>query len=292
MIKNVHKILNNSKYIILSIIFLTLPLTITPNEIKTDQEATISKPSTYRNIYSTIISSFSLIFISEFGDRTFFVIMIYSLTNEPLKTFLVATPTLLLLNLAAISFGSALPIFVYVRILQWIAFFVFLLLSAILLHDGIILDYHAMKKDFITTYRKYSKQENLDNRNDQEARNLRQGLLEGTNVNESDRSQSISLRNLNQEPPAFDTTWSFVTSLILSECGDKSQISGIFIGALHDFYSVLIGTSLAFIFTILISIGIGNYISPKISKKTIMIVTGCIYLLFSLSYLLQLIGYI
>ena len=268
------------KYFLFIIIIFTYPTLTNSDKILNNRHLQEVGRTLYQdNSFSTIISSFSIIFFSEFGDRTFFVIMIYSLTNEPIKTFLNSAPTLLILNFAAISFGCALPIFVYRRMLEWMACFVFAILSFILLYDGLILDYHSMKNDFVKTYRKYSKHEDTK---ENEYTNLRSGLLQ-----DEESQANITLRDLNQEPPAFDTTWSFVTSLILSECGDKSQISGILIGALNDFYPVLIGTSFAFLVNIIISICIGYYISGKISKKSIMIITGMVYLIFAISYLLQ-----
>jgi len=271
------------KYFIMIVLFLS----ITTISIKTTINDKIQNEKKYdaihNNFYSTVTSSFSLIFLSELGDRTFFVIMIYSLSNQPFRTFILSFPSLIILNFAAISLGSALPIFLYRKMLEWIAFFIFLTLSIILLYDGFVLDYHTMKTDFIETLRKYSKHEDSEEIED-EYRNLRQELLGNESI------QNISLRNLNQQPPVFDTSSAFITSLILSECGDKSQISGILIGALQDFYAIFIGTSLAFFVSIIIAISIGNYIAASVTKKSILIFTGIIYFLFALSYLLQIYG--
>jgi putative Ca2+/H+ antiporter (TMEM165/GDT1 family) len=189
--------------------------------------------------------------------------MLYGLTHSFLKTFFISSTTLLTLNVLALTLGRSLPFFLYRKWIDWIAVFIFFFFGIILLHDSYNYDYEA-----------YTFQSELSN-----------PLIENREESQMTTTKS-TISNLDQH--TYDTSLSFITSLVLAECGDKSQITSIVIGALYDFKPVLLGTSLALLSCIILAVFIGNYISQKINKNQINLISGIVFILFGISYLIQL----
>jgi putative Ca2+/H+ antiporter (TMEM165/GDT1 family) len=243
------------------------------NKIKHDQ------PKNKQGFFQSFFSGYCLIFISELLDRTFFLNMIYALTHSFMKTFIISTVTLLSLNTAALILGNSMPIFFYKNIIDWIAVIVFFFIGSILLYDSLTVDGHVIYED-------YKEVETLVRKQSQDAKEQK--------INEKGQLGQLKepLIERNKEEPAFDTTWSFVTSLILAECGDKSQITGVVIGAVYNFYSVWLGTTLGYLTCILLAIWSGHFLSQKITKRQIHLVSGVTFIVFGITYLLQLLNLI
>ena len=74
--------------------------------------------------------------------------------------------------------------------------------------------------------------------------------------------------------------------LIVSEIGDKSEITTIVIAALYNLTGVLIRTMLAYVCTIIMAIALGKIISKYITETQINFTGGIIFLLFALQILL------
>lgn len=252
-------------------IICTLPTPTEEIKNKLEHDKLTNKQGFIRSFFS----GYCLIFISEFLDRTFFLNMIYALTHSFIKTFTISSITLLSLNTAALILGNSLPIFFYKNIIDWIAVIVFFFIGIVLIYDGLTVDGQVIYQDYKEVEKSVKKQseDNLDKK-----------IIEKSRTDELNQE----LIERNKEEPAFDTTWSFVTSLILAECGDKSQITGVVIGAVYIFYAVWLGTTLGYLTCIFLAIWSGHLLSSKITKRQIHLVSGVFFILFGISYLVQL----
>lgn len=221
------------------------------------EDALSERKETHPSFLQSAFSGFCLIFISELMDRTFFLNMLYGLTHSFLKTFLISSITLLILNIAALSLGKSLPFFLYRWIIDWIAIFVFFLFGIVYIYD--YYNYYNPVEDSLT---------------------LKEPLI--------DENGKKSAQIINE--PAIDTTWSFVTSLVIAECGDKSQITAVIIGAVYNYLGVLLGTSLAMVLCIVLAIWTGNFLSQRINKRQVYLFSGITFILFGISYLLQILA--
>jgi putative Ca2+/H+ antiporter (TMEM165/GDT1 family) len=96
--------------------------------------------------------------------------------------------------------------------------------------------------------------------------------------------------NKNKKTNIFTSRWSYVSGLIIAEMGDKSQISAIVLGAINNFYGVLLGTTLAFILCIVMSSITGKELSAKFTHRQLTILGGSMFLLFAAIYFLQVTG--
>jgi putative Ca2+/H+ antiporter (TMEM165/GDT1 family) len=253
------------------IIFVYVFVIMSENFISCKSKKDVLKedqPKNKQDYLQSFFSGYCLIFISELLDRTFFLNMIYALTHSFMKTFVISSLTLLTLNSAALILGNSMPFFFYKNLIDWIAVFVFFLFGTILLYDSLAVNGHILYEDYKEVETEVRKQSH-------EAQETQAGLTQPF-IQET------------KHEPAFDTSWSFVTSLILAECGDKSQITGVVIGAVYNFYGVLLGTSLGYLTCILLAIWSGHFLSKRITKRQIHFISGVFFILFGISYLFQL----
>jgi putative Ca2+/H+ antiporter (TMEM165/GDT1 family) len=246
------------------VLFLVKSLLYFPHFIICSRKQNLSQ----QGFFQSLLSGLCLIFISELLDRTFFLNMIYGLNHSFFRTFIISSVTLLSLNFAALFLGKTMPFFFYRQILDWIAVFVFFFFGVFMVYDGVKSESHTMYEDFVEVKDSIRKQST-------DKKVLEVPLL----PQETDDQQ--------EEIPIFESTWPFVTSLVLAECGDKSQITGVVIGAVYNFYGVLIGTSIGLLICIFVSIWAGKFLSKKINHKQMHILAGSIFLLFGVSYLMQ-----
>jgi putative Ca2+/H+ antiporter (TMEM165/GDT1 family) len=78
----------------------------------------------------------------------------------------------------------------------------------------------------------------------------------------------------------LNQTLKISSMIFLSELGDKSQITTIFLSSKYDPLWVFLGTSVAHVFVIAISIFLGYLLSNKISKRSLMIIGAITFILF------------
>lgn len=80
--------------------------------------------------------------------------------------------------------------------------------------------------------------------------------------------------------------YTLMYTILVAECGDRSQISSILLATVYNFSGVMLGTTVALICTILIAVFLGAFISKYISEKSLNYVAAGIFLGFGLEILL------
>jgi len=210
-----------------------------------------------------------MFFFSELGDKTFFLTMIYAATNSFLKTLLVSGSTMLVMNFLALLLGFYIPIFLYRNIIDWVAIIVFGFFGLKMIYDAYHMDNKLINSE-------YEEVKQLVRRNSSK----RMIYLK----NEDIKSPLIPKEN---EEANFESIFTFISTLVIAELGDKSQIAAIILGAKDNFYGVLIGTSLGFLLCTITAILFGNFLSKTLTNKQITYMGGVMFLLFSLAYLFE-----
>ena len=210
----------------------------------------------------SITQSFTLIFLSELGDRTFILVVIYV---GKLSWFLLLLTSFLsmgLMNILAIFIGYLVPLLLVKELIDWIGFFCFLIFGIMSINESLNMESTTLHEEII-------KQQEEDEKNYQKL----------PDSEESNKS-------------TFSTCLELFSFLCLSEIGDKSEITTIAITAMYNFYGVVIGTMLAYFCTIILAIFLGHILSKYITEKRMNIIGGVIFLLFALEILLYKIGLI
>lgn len=101
---------------------------------------------------------------------------------------------------------------------------------------------------------------------------------------QSDNKKVVVLSPKHHEKTTFQIVWGFSMSLILAECGDRSQITAVAIAAIYDFKGVLLGSSIAHIIAAFIAVTIGHYVSEHVSQKTITLIGGVLFYLYAIDF--------
>lgn len=239
------------------------------------------------NFWKSVVSGFSLIFISEIGDNTFILAIIFSIKLGHILTFIATSSTLVLLNFTSLLIGKLIPVILYKPILDWIAIVVFSLFSIYMFIEGIKMDNKLLIEEI--------NEENAENQDNE----LQEVLVENEdniNNNQSDAKEikiidSNTEQNNNKIKKEKNYDYNIVTrtfmycgSLIIAECGDRSQITAITIAAVYDFKGVVIGSSLGHILATFIAVTIGKLFSRFISEKIITLIGSFLFLIFAIDF--------
>ena len=91
----------------------------------------------------------------------------------------------------------------------------------------------------------------------------------------------INPSNENNHQNNFEAVCHLISSLIIAECGGRTQITTIMISSVYDFNGVLIGTTFAKITNLIIAIFAGHILSKHITEKIIYYLEAVLFLLFA-----------
>ena len=181
---------------------------------------------------------------------------------------LVSLGSMFLMNVLAILIGNMVPLLLVRGIVDWIGFFCFLGFGILNLYDG-------CNKESKTVVEEYNEEMS---ENAHHYSRLRGG--EYDEMVQEENGKPVKYKSL------AGLCGELFTSLLVSELGDKSEIATITIAALYNVYGVLIGTTVAYLLTILIGAFIGHVVGQYITEKTMCIIGGLLFLGFALEILI------
>ena len=210
--------------------------------------------------------SFLIIFLSEIADRTFILILIYTSKISWFPLLITSILALGFMNIIAVSIGYLIPLLLLKEVVDWIGFACFALFGVFSIYSSFSEEAETVEDKLIETQK-------------EEERSYTD--IEAHNNN-----------NHNGNGSWFSNCVQLCWLLIVSEIGDKSEITTIAIAALYNLTGVLIGTMLAYVCTIIIAIALGKIISKYITETQMNLIGGIIFLLFALQILLGKIGII
>ena len=203
--------------------------------------------------YPSVVQSFLVIFLSEIADRTFILVLIYSLKMHWIPLILTSLFSMYFMNILAIVAGMTVILLVPRDLIDWIGFFCFLLFGIFCVYEGLGMESKSVKEEY----------------------------EEEMNANDG----SYSLVNDEESKHNDKSTWKLCLELFgflcLSEFGDKSEISTVTIAAVYNLYAVLIGTMTAYFVTILIATFLGLFIGKFLTEKMMTIIGGILFVCFA-----------
>ena len=236
-----------------------------------------SKDSFLQGFYA----GFTIILISGFGDKLFFLNMLYASINNFCYAFSVALAISEIMNLINISFGELLKKYVSIQILEYIAIGIFVLFGLWLIIKGLKMP----EKRLIQNYdeeRRLLLNNNKNNRN-YEIQNEENN--NGNNYKQINVAENESQRET--EVGVFDSWWKYFITYFFASAGDKSQIASILITSKYSFISIFNGTVVGILILVFIAIVFGKSISRQLTNKQISIVCGIFFLLYALIFFMD-----
>jgi putative Ca2+/H+ antiporter (TMEM165/GDT1 family) len=253
----------------------TLP---NPTQNKSESEAFHLKED-QTDFYTSLISSFSLIFVSEIGDKTFFLVMIYSLSNSIIKTFIINAFAMSFMTLAAVIIGASFSLFINKTIINWIAFFLFAIFAGKMFHSAATKESKSIEEKF---QKKLSKMEREKQKQDEKNADLKDQKkdLETPLIDDGKSKSGL-----------FESVWPFIFALTIGELGDGSQVATVVMAAAQNFYGVLLGGCLAHMCCSLVAMIFGHFLGKHLSTRQILISGGVVFTIFAITYLFEIFGY-
>lgn len=274
------------------------------------------KPFEY-GFYSSLLQSFILIFISEIGDNTFILCLLFSREFSKLCIFSIASASLLMMNIFSIFLGSCVIYFVYKSIVNWFAFLIFLIYGIWLLDESRridqfdneeaqdVEDQNAITKlgedvkkvsaEFMSYYTRSKKKYNTTSpkssfilsipdytpppENDKKEEEI-------LHIKTSEETYLQSEQQKEEHSQNQNIFWTFFTSILFGEFGDRSQIVTIVVTSIFNTYGVILGTSLAYLSSVIFAVYFGKIITKNISEKMITITSGLLLIIISINIFL------
>ena len=208
--------------------------------------------------YPSLIQSFLVIFLSEIADRTFILVLIYSLKMHWLPLIITSMLAMAFMNLLAIVAGYTVILLIPRSLIDWIGFGCFLAFGIFSVYEGITMESKTIHEEY---------QEEMT----EQGKNYQLANDEENNNNEANNEKSM---------------WALCAELFgflcLSELGDKSEISTVTIAAVYNLYAVLIGTMVAYFACILIATFLGLVIGKFLTEKMMTIIGGILFICFAI----------
>ena len=89
-----------------------------------------------KNFFDSFLSGFGLIFVSEVGDKTFFLTILYAADHSLIETVLLTSAAMCTLNFISLSIGFLIPFFLYRNIIDWIGIVIFTIFGIMMLIEA------------------------------------------------------------------------------------------------------------------------------------------------------------
>lgn len=209
-----------------------------------------------KNSWEEFILSFSLNFFSEIGDKSFVSIILIYDQITPLLLFLVASASEILMNLFSVGIGYQLRAHPGIRVLCQLAGMITAIIFSICL-----------------IYEIFSGEEQEEKNNSDIEKQTERAEKEFSSSNNSNSSNKKS--SMSTILKVANIAW----IIFLSELGDKSQITTIILSTEYNPIPIFLGTALAHVLGILLSMTIG-YVIAHNTNKTILTCLGAVCFLY------------
>ncbi|KAI9510738.1 hypothetical protein F5148DRAFT_523815 [Russula earlei] len=259
-------------------------------------------PSEIEDTVHGFLGAFSMIILSEIGDKTFLIAAILAMRHPRVVVFAGAFGSLVVMSILSAAMGHILPTLLPRRWTQLAAGVLFIIFGARLLLEGMAMPSGSEK--FIEEMRE-AEEEIEDDVAGHEGSGRATGdgdgdliplgdieaLGEGGNDAREKAAKSPSAlkgalegaRNL----CSFLLGPVFVQAFVLTflgEWGDRSQVATFMLAAAHNVYIVAIGTIVGHSLCTALAVIAGRYISTRISAKHVTLGGAALFLCFGLIY--------
>ncbi|ODM96720.1 Transmembrane protein [Orchesella cincta] len=223
------------------------------------------------------VASFSVIVVSELGDKTFFIAAIMAMRHSRLTVFAGAIAALGLMTVLSALFGYATTI-IPKEITYYISTALFAIFGLKMLYDGYRMSPDEGQEELEEVQATLRRRD--DDNNDIES----QTSKEATPMVSEGYKLPTGIRRI------LFTLFSRIflqafTMTFLAEWGDRSQIATIILAAREDVPGVCIGGVLGHSCCTGLAVLGGRMVAAKISVRTVTIIGGIVFLLFAVTSL-------
>lgn len=246
-------------------------------------------PKYNRSFKTGFINSFLLVFLSDFGDKSFLFLMFMSTKIPTIPLIITAYITSLTMNYLAIILGYFINKIINQNYVDFFGVVMLLIFGFSSIKEAVN-DYlseeeneneeiYDIEKNTVTN--KYG-EKNIFGDDENPLISLAQDKIINTTTLKE-------LEQHNENLSIFKICFGIFVTIALSEIGDRSQLTVISFSSIYNIYGVIFGTSLGFIISNTIAIIFGQYVLKFISKIKLSLIGGLIMICFALQILINLI---
>ncbi|KAG6038721.1 hypothetical protein E4U41_003798 [Claviceps citrina] len=260
------------------------------------------------------VLSFTMILVSEIGDKTFLVAALMAMKHDRMVVFSAAFGALLVMTVLSAVLGHAVPTLIPKRLTSFLAAGLFLVFGVRLLNEGLKMDpdegvsaeMHEVEQELAEKEKEMERGKN----GDLSGYNLEMGLGDRSSRSKSrfpsaprspsqSRSRSASRRRSGSMAsflqgvanlfslllsPAWVQTFAMT---FLGEWGDRSQIATIAMAAGQDYWWVTLGATCGHAICTGVAVIGGRAIAGRVSLKMVTVGGAVAFLIFGLIYLIE-----
>ncbi|KAL3267400.1 hypothetical protein HHI36_011529 [Cryptolaemus montrouzieri] len=216
------------------------------------------------------LASFSVILVSEIGDKTFFIAAIMAMRHPRLTVFAGAIVALALMTVLSALFGWWVNVIPRIYTF-YISTVLFALFGLKMLKEGYYMSPGEGQEEL---------EEVQTNLRKKEEEYEKEAMLPDPESGVPRKSKPTSAFSALSRIFLQSLTLTF-----LAEWGDRSQLTTILLGTREDVYGVILGGVLGHSICTGMAVLGGRMIAQKISVRTVTIIGGIVFLLFAFSAL-------
>eukprot|EP00826_Nyctotherus_ovalis_P003603 TRINITY_DN1073_c0_g1_i19.p1 TRINITY_DN1073_c0_g1~~TRINITY_DN1073_c0_g1_i19.p1 ORF type:complete len:332 (+),score=64.90 TRINITY_DN1073_c0_g1_i19:2-997(+) len=231
--------------------------------------------------WSGFVDSLSMIFFVEFGDRTFMIVVLFTMKHDKWKVFIPAIFTMMGMHVISVGFGTLFPLLFSRNTIVYFSVFLFLFFGIMMIYEA----YHMQPKSAEEKVMELqtdllSKEAELKEL--PEASQQSPDIIKstGSNIATAGNSHVITIpANADTQLPVEEESKKgkericknpylhLVVLLFLADWGDRCQISAIVLTATHNAWGVAVGGSLV---TLCVKVGNGSVRLPRCAGRSFL----------------------
>ncbi|UYV75858.1 TMEM165 [Cordylochernes scorpioides] len=242
----------------------------------------IERYITTKGFIAALLSSTSMIIVSELGDKTFFIAVIMASRHSRLVVFLGALSALAIMTIFSDTCGAALIGSVSKQIPQVYVYYISTALFAIfgirMLKEAYQMSPEDGQEEYEEAHRTIIRRESELEKESMMEGDVETGFKQVSRLRLIRRRLRLIFSRVFLE--AFTTTY-------LAEWGDRSQVTTIFLAAKENAFGVTIGATFGHCICTLLAVLGGRVIAQKISVRTVTFIGGIIFMIFAITALIS-----
>ncbi|CAI4230723.1 unnamed protein product [Auanema sp. JU1783] len=228
------------------------------------------------------LASFSVIIVSELGDKTWFIAVIMSMRHSRLTVFSGAIAALALMTVLSACLGWVTQL-IPRAITYYISTALFALFGLKMLHEGYYMSPTEGQEGYEEAQAEVAKRE-LD---------LDAGKFVDMEAGSNGRNEKDKLLNRKYKRSSAWVIFSFASRIFVeaftltfvAEWGDRSQLTTIILAARENIAGVISGGVIGHAICTGIAVLGGKLVAQRISVRTVTLIGGVVFLIFALSSL-------
>eukprot|EP01055_Gregarina_sp_Pseudo9_P000726 Gregarina_sp_Pseudo_9__725@NODE_1463_length_1577_cov_44_486996_g1359_i0_p1_GENE_NODE_1463_length_1577_cov_44_486996_g1359_i0NODE_1463_length_1577_cov_44_486996_g1359_i0_p1_ORF_typecomplete_len290_score62_67UPF0016/PF01169_19/3_9e18UPF0016/PF01169_19/9_2e28Mntp/PF02659_15/8_1e09TerC/PF03741_16/0_66TerC/PF03741_16/6_3_NODE_1463_length_1577_cov_44_486996_g1359_i06211490 len=232
---------------------------------------------------SALVTSYTLIIVTELGDKTFFIAALLAMKRGMCVTFSGAAAALVVMTLIAAFVGRALPALMSPKYTQIASILLFVFFGLKLLWEGFHMESSQESEELVEVEKNLA----AGKKADEATPDLEAERTHGTVLPPPENKAGILHHwRVWLLSPITHVSAAFVEAFTLTfaaEWGDRSQIATLALGASKNIYGVNIGAILGHLCCTGLAVIGGKVLATRISERLVTLIGGTTFLFFALA---------